>query len=111
MSHLEYFYNTLDCNFTTKNPFDQPEAYPALLYKPAIISSEGGSSGLSPVLQNPHYPVSRTLLEMHRMIIFPNSQPGIASKSKGKSVRSKGSSSPDVSPIGTVMLQVNGQMS
>lgn len=108
VSHLEYFYNTLDCDFTTKNPFDEPEAYPALLYKTTIVSSEGGSSGLSPGLQNPLQQVSRTLLQMHRLIIFPNSQPGIGSKNLSK--RSKGSSSsPDVSP--TVMLQVNGQFS
>ena len=24
VSHLEYFYNTLDCSFSTKNPFDHP---------------------------------------------------------------------------------------
>ena len=24
MAHLEYFYNTLDCNFATTNPFDTP---------------------------------------------------------------------------------------
>ena len=53
VSHLEYFYNTLGCDFTTKNPFDEPEAYPALLYRPTIVSSEGGSSYLSPDLQNP----------------------------------------------------------
>jgi len=25
VSHMEYFYNTLDCSHATKNPFDAPE--------------------------------------------------------------------------------------
>ena len=36
VSHLEYFYNTLDCNFSTKNPFEQPSAFRALQYKEPI---------------------------------------------------------------------------
>lgn len=47
VSHLEYFYNTLDCNFTTKNPFDTPHAFPALLFR-KLISSDGSSGGVSP---------------------------------------------------------------
>ena len=30
VSHLEYFYNTLECTFETKNPFDQPSNFPCL---------------------------------------------------------------------------------
>ena len=106
ISHLEYFYNTLDCNFTTKNPFDAPKDFPALLFRKPI-SSDGSSGCVSPSA----LPLSqtRTLLEMHRLIIFPNSQ---ASKNLSKSLSySKSSQSPDVSPIGTTMLQVNGQFS
>ena len=109
VSHLEYFYNTLDCSFTTKNPFDTPQAFPALLFRKPILSdsSSGGGGGVSPSA----LPLTqtRTLLEMHRLIIFPNSQ---ASKNLSKSLsKSKSSASPDVSPIGTTMLQVNGQFS
>ena len=40
VSQLEYFYNTLDCHFTTKNPFDCPQEYPALLFLSLIHISE-----------------------------------------------------------------------
>ena len=32
IAHAEYFYNTLDCNHNIKNPFLQPEKYPALMH-------------------------------------------------------------------------------
>lgn len=31
-AHVEYFYNTLECDFSTSNPFLSPQHYPALNY-------------------------------------------------------------------------------
>jgi hypothetical protein len=33
VAHCEYFYNTLDCNFKTQNPFEIPHAFPALSFR------------------------------------------------------------------------------
>lgn len=33
IAHAEYFYNTLDCNSNTINPFLHPKKYPALLFQ------------------------------------------------------------------------------
>ena len=33
IAHAEYFYNTLDCNSKTINPFMQPNKYPALMFQ------------------------------------------------------------------------------
>lgn len=32
IAHAEYFYNTLECNIKTINPFSCPEKYPALMH-------------------------------------------------------------------------------
>jgi hypothetical protein len=32
IAHAEYFYNTLDCNIKTVNPFTSPSKYPALMH-------------------------------------------------------------------------------
>jgi len=32
-AHLEYFYNTLDCGFKTRNPFKKSQYFPALQYR------------------------------------------------------------------------------
>lgn len=32
VSHLEYFYNTLNCAHKAENPFRKPENFPALLF-------------------------------------------------------------------------------
>ena len=44
VSHLEYFYNTLDCSFQTKNPFDFPLNFPALLYREPVVSIDSQSN-------------------------------------------------------------------
>ena len=72
MSHLEYFYNTLDCSFATKNPFDSPDIFPALLFRKPI-SSDGSSGCESHSALT--LPQNMTLLEMHRLIIFPTARP------------------------------------
>jgi hypothetical protein len=33
VAHLEFFYNTLVMNHQTENPFQNPAAYPALLFE------------------------------------------------------------------------------
>ena len=33
VSHMEYFYNTLDCHFKVEDPFKYPARYQALMYK------------------------------------------------------------------------------
>ena len=98
--HLEYFYNTLECSFTTKNPFDAPQNHPALLFR-VPISNSNDSESFSPC--NNSLKNTWTMFEKHRMLIFPNS---IANKSF-----SKASSSPDVSPVHSTMLAINGQFS
>lgn len=45
-AHIEYFYNTLDCNNRTENPFRSPSKYQALLYQ---VSSSSGMSNSTPV--------------------------------------------------------------
>lgn len=104
VSHLEYFYNTLDCDFHTKNPFDSPTSYPALLYKEPMQRSQsiGESSNSQQTLQE------KTLFEKHRALIFPNSN---SVKSKSKSSMSgggtgKSASSSDISPAGKAFLNV-----
>jgi hypothetical protein len=44
-AHIEYFYNTLDCDNRTENPFRLPSKYQALLYP---VSSSGGMSNSTP---------------------------------------------------------------
>ena len=39
IAHMEYFYNTLDCNYKTVNPFEcsnSAQLYPALHYKAEV---------------------------------------------------------------------------
>ena len=68
ISHLEYFYNTLDCNYSTKNPFDFPHNHPCLQYREQVASSaESSSKSGTTTLQD------KTLFEKHRALIFPNS--------------------------------------
>lgn len=102
VAHLEYFYNTLECSFSTKNPFECTPNFPALLFREPI-SSSNSSGGVSPGNQSQWK--MRTLFEKHRAIIFPNSN---ANKSYSKS---QGSS--DISPSGraAMMLAVNNQFS
>jgi len=64
VSHLEYFYNTLDCTHRTKNPFESPGSYPCLNYREHDPSSSADSSS---------QPREKTLFQLHRSIIFPNS--------------------------------------
>ena len=92
VSHLEYFYNTLDCNFSTKNPFDHPLNFPVLLYRGPTSSAD--SSNASPLDE-------KTLFEKHRALIFP----------KTLSPESKSNNSSDVSPCGAALLHVNHQFS
>lgn len=54
VAHIEYFYNTLDCDNLTENPFAHPASYQALLYTV--------KTGDTP----------RTRLEMHRIVIHPD---------------------------------------
>jgi len=42
-AHFEYFYNTLECNNHTQNPFKMTSCYPALLY-PVVPQNQGLSS-------------------------------------------------------------------
>ena len=51
IAHLEFFYNTRRFHHKTANPFENPEQYPALLYKDERTSE--------------------TLLQVHRKIIMP----------------------------------------
>ena len=44
-AHMEYFYNTLDCDNRTENPFRSPSKFLALLYQ---VSSSGGMSNSTP---------------------------------------------------------------
>jgi len=64
VAHFEYFYNTLDCNQTTENPFKNAKSYPALTCEVSSNPStqESSSDGKS------------TLLEKHRQLIFPPTQ-------------------------------------
>ena len=75
VSHLEYFYNTLDCHTQTKNPFDFPLNFPALLYREPPLETDSNSQGSNSL-------VEKTLFEKHRALIFPNSQ---AAKSMSES--------------------------
>ena len=94
VSHLEYFYNTLDCNFITKNPFDFPQNFPCLLYREPASSAESSKSN-----STMH---DKTLFEKHRALIFPNSASQSNTKSQGSS---------DISPCGAMLLNVNNQFS
>lgn len=92
VSHLEYFYNTLDCNFSTKNPFESPFSYPLLLYRdPGSSADSSNNSSFN----------ERTLFEKHRALIFPKSQ----------TPESKSAHSSDISPCGAALLHVNHQFS
>lgn len=42
-AHFEYFYNTLECDNYTQNPFMMTSCYPALLY-PIAHQNQGHSS-------------------------------------------------------------------
>jgi len=44
-AHMEYFYNTLDCDNRTENPFRSPSKFLALLYQ---VSSSSGMSNSTP---------------------------------------------------------------
>lgn len=44
-AHIEYFYNTLDCDNRAENPFRTPSKYQALLYQ---VSSSSGMSNSTP---------------------------------------------------------------
>ena len=46
-AHMEYFYNTLECNNKTENPFRSPSKYHALQYP--VTSSSGMSNSTTPV--------------------------------------------------------------
>jgi len=47
ISHLEYFYNTLDCDFRTENPFDSPLRFPCLNYVERDLAAPADSKDLS----------------------------------------------------------------
>ena len=53
-AHMEYFYNTLECDNRTQNPFLFAKSYPALQY-PAKSSSPG----------------LKTVLDVHMQVLFP----------------------------------------
>lgn len=40
VSHMEYFYNTLDCDFKVEDPFKNLLKYPALTYKDMCLISD-----------------------------------------------------------------------
>ena len=96
VSHLEYFYNTLDCSFMTKNPCDFPQNFPCLLYREPASSAESSNNNNSATMQD------NTLFEKHRALIFPNSASASNTKSQGSS---------DISPCGAMLLNVNNQFS
>lgn len=54
-AHMEYFYNTLECDNRTQNPFFFAKNYPALQY-PAKSASPG---------------VLKTVLDVHMQALFP----------------------------------------
>lgn len=54
-AHMEYFYNTLNCDNQTENPFRQPNKFQALLYP---VGHRGS-------------PSTFTRLELHHQVIFP----------------------------------------
>ena len=60
VSHMEYFYNTLACDFKTEDPFKSPMKYPALMFKDFGCDSSPLAHGT-------------TLLDKHKQVIFPNS--------------------------------------
>lgn len=95
ISHLEYFYNTLDCGFSVKNPFEHVASYPVLLYREPASSAESSNSQTTT-----H---EKSLFEKHRALIFPQSH---TSKSHSKS---QGSS--DISPCAAGFLNVHPQFS
>ena len=64
VSHMEYFYNTLECDFKVEDPFKNLLRYPALTYKDKGLISDSISSPEKTEL---------TLYEKHKQIIFPNS--------------------------------------
>jgi len=72
VSHMEYFYNTLGCSQAAENPFLRPDSFPALLYK--CPNSAGSKCGVGSPF---------TLLEKHRMIIFPKNSTGPSFGAKG----------------------------
>jgi len=78
VSHLEYFYNTLECNYRTVNPFENLFNFTALLYREP--SSPGSQDGSHEHVRH------KTLFEKHRVLIFPTSSD--SSKSDRKSVAS-----------------------
>jgi hypothetical protein len=59
---MEYFYNTLECNNKTENPFRSPSKYQALQYP--VTSSSGMSNSTTPVGKV-------SLLQLHKQAIFP----------------------------------------
>ena len=93
VSHLEYFYNTLDCSFSTKNPFDHPQNYPALLFREPFQSTNSSNSQ-----DTTHQ--EKNLFEKHRALIFPNSNKKKSSnKSKsGSRSANKSQGSSEISP-------------
>ena len=98
VSHFEYFFNTLECTFRTKNPFEQPASYPCLMYREPISSAASSNS------QHTHN--EKTLFEKHRAIIYPNSNTE-RSKSASKSANSS-----DISPCAAgMLLHVSNQQS
>ena len=94
VSHLEYFYNTLECTFTTKNPFDLPVNFPCLLYREPMSSADSSSD---------HNTITeKTLFEKHRALIFPKILGNSPEKSRTSGSKSQGSS--DISPTAAGML-------
>ena len=90
VSHLEYFYNTLDCSFTTKNPFDHPQNYPALLFREPFQSTESSNS------HETHQ--EKNLFEKHRTLIFPNSNKKKSTSKSGSRSATKSVGSSEISP-------------
>ena len=90
VSHLEYFYNTLDCSFSTKNPFDHPQNYPALLFREPFQSTESSNS------HDTHQ--DKNLFEKHRALIFPNSNKNKSTSKSGSRSATKSLGSSEISP-------------
>jgi hypothetical protein len=92
-AHIEYFYNTLDCDNRAENPFRSPSKYQALMYQ---VSSSSGMSNSTPVSKV-------SLIQLHQQTIFPQSnltdeKPHPNSK-EASSFKSTNDSGPYLTPI------------
>ena len=92
-AHIEYFYNTLDCDNRTDNPFRTPSKYQALLYQ---VSSSSGMSNSTPASKV-------SLLQLHQQTIFPQNltdeKTVLNSKENASSFKSTTDSGPCLTPI------------